>query len=55
MLERLAEEEGYVDEVLDVHTKVEATFSQLVLSALFGVSTFLANVVFAASHIDEKV
>lgn len=55
MLERLAEEDGYLDELLAVHVKVETVFSQLVLSGLFGVSTFVANVAFAASNVEDSV
>lgn len=54
MLERLAEEEGYIDQLLEVHAKL-VTFSQLMLSALFGVATFLANVLFAATQVEDTV
>mmetsp|Transcript_19573 Transcript_19573/g.58344 ORF Transcript_19573/g.58344 Transcript_19573/m.58344 type:complete len:641 (+) Transcript_19573:232-2154(+) len=55
MMQRLAQEEGYLDVLLGVHDKVETAFSQVVLSALFGISTFLANLAFAASNLDENV
>lgn len=55
IVDRLEKEEAYIDALLDVHARVANAFSHLVLSSLFGVATFLANVAFAASDIEETV